>query len=405
MRWLAGLALLGASPAPPAPPAPPASVAVVFDARTIRPVLAEGEADRATRRLAGPTDPVRIASISKLVTALGVMRMVDAGQLDLDRDIGDYLGYRVRNPAFAQRKITLRLLLSHRSSLIDGEELYIIPLGMTLQQRLADPRVWDAAHAPGSDWFHYTNLNYPVVASVMERVSGERFDVLMSRLVLKPLGLDACFNWGAGCSAQAFRRAVVLYRASGEVARDDLKGNPPDCPVVVMPGRDCDLAVYRPGENGALFSPHGGLRISMQDLARIGQLLARRGKGFLSPRAYAQLTRPAWRFNGSNGVGENGLGDGFFCAFGLGVHQLTESAAPCHDALFGDGRQRLGHAGSAYGLMAGLWWDPKTGSGLAYFTTSVPDDAPGGRSAFTAHEETIVERSRRQGLPAASANR
>lgn len=379
----------------PASASPPASVAVAFDRQGLRTVLAEGEADRSVQRLAGPEDPVRIASISKLVTALGVMRMVDAGQLDLDRDIGDYLGYRVRNPAFAQRKITLRLLLSHQSSLIDGEELYIIPLGMTLQQRLADPRVWDAAHAPGSGWFHYTNLNYPVVGSVMERVSGERFDVLMSRLVLGPLGLDACFNWGAGCSAQAFRRAVVLYRANGEIARDDLKGNPPVCPVVTAPGQGCDLAAYRPGENGALFSPHGGLRISMQDLARIGQMLARRGKGFLSPRAYAQLTRPAWRFNGGNGVGENGLGDGFFCAFALGVHRLTESAAPCHDGLFGDGRQRLGHAGSAYGLMSGLWWDPKTGSGLAYFTTAVPDDAPKGSSAFTAREEAIVERSRR----------
>lgn len=392
MRWLIGLALLLASSAQAVPPA---SVAVAFDRQGLRTVLAEGEADRATQRLAGADDPVRIASISKLVTALGVMRMVDAGQLDLDRDIGDYLGYPVRNPAFAQRKITLRLLLSHRSSLIDGEELYIIPLGVTLQERLADPRVWDPAHAPGSDWFHYTNLNYPVVASVMERVSGERFDVLMSRLVLKPLGLDACFNWGAGCSAQAFRRAVVLHRANGEVARDDLKGNPPVCPVVTAPGQRCDLAAYVPGSNGALFSPHGGLRISMQDLARIGQMLARRGKGFLSPRAYAQLTRPAWRFNGGNGVGENGLGDGFFCAHGLGIHQLTESAAPCHDALFGDGRQRLGHAGSAYGLMSGLWWDPKTGAGLAYFTTAVPDDTPKGNSAFTAREEAIVEISRR----------
>lgn len=392
MRWLIGLALLLASSAQAVPPA---SVAVAFDRQDLRTVLAEGEADRATQRLAGADDPVRIASISKLVTALGVMRMVDVGQLDLDRDIGDYLGYPVRNPAFAQRKITLRLLLSHRSSLIDGEELYIIPLGVTLQERLADPRVWDPAHAPGSDWFHYTNLNYPVVASVMERVSGERFDVLMSRLVLKPLGLDACFNWGAGCSAQAFRRAVVLHRANGEVARDDLKGNPPVCPVVTAPGQRCDLAAYVPGSNGALFSPHGGLRISMQDLARIGQMLARRGKGFLSPRAYAQLTRPAWRFNGGNGVGENGLGDGFFCAHGLGIHQLTESAAPCHDALFGDGRQRLGHAGSAYGLMSGLWWDPKTGAGLAYFTTAVPDDTPKGNSAFTAREEAIVERSRR----------
>ncbi len=379
-------------PAGPAS-ARPASVAVAFDRQTIRPVLAEGLADRATGREVTAADPVRIASISKLVTALGVMRLVDQGQLDLDRDVSAYLGFPVHNPAFPDRPITLRLLLSHQSSLLDGEDLYIIPLGMTLQQRLADPRVWDRDHAPGSGWFHYTNLNFPVVASVMERVTGERFDVLMSRLVLQPLGLDACFNWGAGCSASAFRRAVVLYRDSGEVARDDLKGNPPACPVVVQEGGACDLSTYRPGDNGALFSPQGGLRIAMLDLARIGQMLARGGKGFLSPRAFAQLGRMEWRFDGQNGLGEDGTASGFFCAYGLALHRIGAGGGGCHDGLFTDGRLRLGHAGDAYGLKSGLWFDPVSGRGLAYFTTAVAPDAPRGRSAFTAAEEAIVERA------------
>jgi CubicO group peptidase (beta-lactamase class C family) len=217
IRYL--IAFLAALCPIPALAVPPASVAVTFDRTRIIPVLTEGEADRTTHRLVTADDPVRIASISKLVTALGVMRLVDQGKLDLDRDVSDYLGYRVRNPAYPDRVITLRRLLSHQSSLLDGDELYLIPLGVTVKERLADPRVWDSVHAPGSGWFHYTNLNFPVIASVMERVTGERFDVLMSRLVLKPLKLDACFNWGAGCSAGAFRRAVVLYRASGEVAR------------------------------------------------------------------------------------------------------------------------------------------------------------------------------------------
>lgn len=379
---------------PGAAVAQPASVAVSFDRHGIRNVLAEGEADRATHRPATATDPVRIASISKLVTALGVLRLVDRGQLDLDRDISDYLGFAVRNPAFPDRAITLRLLLSHQSSLRDGEDLYIIPFGVTLQEGLSDPRVWDSAHAPGSGWFHYTNLNFPVVASVMERVTGERFDMLMSRLVLRPLGLDACYNWGAGCSADAFRKAVVLYRATGEVARDDLKGNPPLCPVVVLEGKDCDLSRYRPGDNGALFSPQGGLRISMTDLAKIGQLLARRGAGFLSTRSFATLTRQAWRFDGGNGLGEDGEANGFFCAYGLALHTIGTGGPGCHDDLFGDRRLRIGHSGEAYGLRSGLWVDPVRGTGIAFFTTAVADDAPKGRSAFTAREEAVVERAR-----------
>ena len=390
LRWLGVvLALLAA----PALALPPASVAVAFDRSHSHPVLAEGEADRATHRLVSADDPVRIASISKLVTALGVMRLVDAGKLDLDRDVSLYLGFTLRNPAFPDRVITLRLLLSHQSSLIDGDDLYIIPLGTTMQRRLTDPRVWDSAHAPGSHWFHYTNLNFPVIASAMEAATGERFDVLMSRLVLKPLGLDACFNWGAGCSSAAFNRAVVLYRASGEVAKDDLHGQVPLCPVVTGLDGNCDPSRYFPAENGALFSPQGGLRISMRDLAKVGQMLARGGKGFLSPKAFAEMTRPQWRFDGTNGLGEDGTASGFFCAYGLAVQLIGAAGPGCHDDLFGDGTPRLGHAGNAYGLKSGLWLDPKTGKGLAFFTSAVADDAPAGRSAFTSAEEAVVSRT------------
>lgn len=389
------LALLAALFALPAQALPPATVAVAFDAKHQQAVVIEGEADRTTHRLVTAGSPVRIASISKLVTALGVMRLVDRGQLDLDRDVSNYLGYRLRNPAFPDRVITLRLLMSHQSSLLDGDDLYLIPFGTSLRERLADPRVWDAQHGPGSGWFHYTNLNFPVVASVIEKITGQRFDVAMQHLVLAPLKLDACFNWGAGCSVGALRRAVVLYRANGDVARDDLHGSFPACPVLVGREGRCELWTYRPGDNGALFSPQGGLRISMQDLAKLGQMLARRGRSFLSPKAFSELVRPVWRFNGSNGVGESGEADGFFCAYGLALHTIGGGGAGCHDDLFGDGRKRIGHAGDAYGLKSGLWLDPVSGRGLAYFTTAVADDAPKGRSAFFAAEESVVERAAR----------
>ena len=367
----------------------PATIVVAFSAAGLRTVYTAGEADRSTHRRVGADDPVRVASISKLVTALGVMRLVDAGQLNLDRDVSDYLGYRLRHPQFPNQAITLRLLLSHQSGLLDGADLYIIPLGTALQQRLADPAVWDAAHAPGAGWFHYTNLNYPVVASIMERATGERFDRLMQRLVLRPLKLDACFNW-SGCSAAAVSRAAVLYRAGGEVAKDDLHGAVPACLVVAGPAGACDLARYVPGTNGSLFSPQGGLRISVNGLARIGQMLARRGRGFISRRAYAELTRPQWRFDGRNGVGEGGEADGFFCAYGLAVQTIGTRAPGCRDDLLGDGRLRIGHAGAAYGLKSGLWLDPKTGRGAAFFTSAVADDAPPGRTAFTAAEEAAA---------------
>lgn len=388
MRLIFGLVLclLSASAAA----ATPATIAVLFDRTHIQPILAEGMADKATARPVTADDPVRVASISKLVTALGVMRLVDQRRLSLNRDVSDYLGWRLRNPAFPDRPITLRMLLSHQSSLTDGAD-YIVPLGETLRQRLSDPRAWDARHAPGSGWFAYANINPPVVASVMEAATGERFDRLMQRLVLRPLKLDACYNW-SGCSPAMIARAVVLYRDTGAVAKDDLHGGLPACLVVTAEGTLCEIETYIPGWNGALFSPQGGLRISMRDLARIGQMVARGGRGFLSPAAFAEMTQPQWRFDGANGLGESGSPDGFFCAYGLAIQTIGKPGKGCHDGLFADGRTRIGHAGEAYGLRSGLWLDPATGRGVAFFITQVPDYDPGSHSAFTRAEETVVER-------------
>ena len=367
------------------PPAYGVTVVVAFDADRPDKVRAKGLADPIARRRATADDPVRIASVSKLVTALGVMRLVEAGMLDLDRDVSDWLGWRLRNPAFPDIPITLRMLLSHQSSLTDGAD-YIIPLGETLEYRLRDPRAWDAAHRPGS-YFRYTNLNFPVVASVMEKATGERFDQLMARLVFAPLELDACLNWTT-CSDAAVSRAVVLTDAQGHVRRDDLKGMRPACPVIPAADGSCDLSRYAPGTNGALFSPQGGVRISMRDLARIGKMILRGGDRFLSPDSINTLIGAEWQFNGLNGETEKG----FNCTYGLAVQTLASARADCRDDPFGDHRPRIGHAGEAYGLRSGLWIDRTNGTGVAFFVSAVPDDAPAGQSAFTAAEEDVLRR-------------
>lgn len=359
----------------------PAEVRVAFDAQGVTAARASGLADRTTGRRVTTDDPVRIASISKLVVALGVMRMVEAGQLDLDRDVSEVLGWRVRNPAFPDAPVTLRQLLSHQSGLIDPDE-YRVPLGEGLADVIARPALWDAQHPPGSH-FRYANVAFPVIASVMEKAGGERFDRLMQRHVLAPLRLDACFNWST-CSDAKIARHVVLYRASGEVALDDLKGKRPDCPVIAKEG--CALAGYRLGENGALFSPQGGLRASMRDLAVIGAMLIRNDGSFLKPASIAELERVAWRFGGANGD----TSGGFYCQYGLAVTTLPTQRDGCDDDLFGDGRTRIGHAGEAYGLRSGLWIDRAAGKGVAFFATATPP-ASKGRSAFSIEEERLAK--------------
>jgi CubicO group peptidase (beta-lactamase class C family) len=359
---------------------------VTFDRSGVKKSAASGLADRARGRALTVDDPVRVASISKLVVALGVMRLVEQGRISLDEDVSARLGWTLRNPANPQVPITLGMLLSHRSSLQDAGEAYVIPLGSTLRGAVT-PEVFDTAHPPGT-FFRYSNLNFPVIASVLERATGERFDRLIQRLVTAPLGLDACFNWTT-CGDAALARAVVLYRPDGTVNRDDLGGRQPPCPVATS-GPDCDLGNYELGSNGALFSPQGGLRASASDLAVIGQLLLNRGRHrgqpFLSQASIDALTRPAWTFDGRNGD----TGDGFYCSYGLAVQILPIRQAGCNEDLFGTGRRVIGHAGDAYGVRSGLWIDRERGVGIAYFATANgPDPAPG-RSAFRAVEERLA---------------
>jgi len=378
--------------APPASAANPVSEAgVAFDRSGERGSFAAGLADPKTGRAITPDDPVRIASISKLLVAIGVMRLVEAGKLDLDSDVSRWLGWRLRNPAHPDLPISLRQLLSHTSSLRDHDDQYAIPLGSSVQAVAADPRSWDAAHGPGDGYFKYSNLNFPVIASIMERVTGERFDRWMRTQLLEPMKLDSCFNWPT-CSDRAVARAVVLMQ-DGKPVRDDLSGKQPDCPVFVRDGEPCDLSRWRLGENGALFSPQGGLRISARGLARVGRMLMGGGTldgvRILSAQSVETLLAPQWRFDGRNGDTDHG----FYCSYGLASQQIPTRAHGCNDDPAGDGILRIGHAGDAYGLRSGLWIDRARGTGVAFFVTGLPDDPPRGRSAYRAAEEAAFRRA------------
>lgn len=372
---------------------PVGRVRVAFDRGGETAVRVEGLADVAAGRALTADDPARVASVSKLVTTIGVLRLVEAGQLDLDADASTALGFPLRNPAFPDTPITLRMLLSHTSSLTDAAGYWNVPLGQDIGILTGQPQAWDGQHAPGT-FFRYTNLNFPLVAQMMERATGERFDRLMRRLVLFPLGIDAGFNW-FGSSAAALARAVVLYDDKGQPQKDDLHGKRPACMVIAAADGSCDLSQWRAGENGALFSPQGGLRISARGLARIGRMLlgdgALDGVRLLTPASVALLATPVWRLDGSNGViGEEDEPNrgGFFCAYGLASQQLAQGdGKACRDDLFGDGRARVGHSGNAYGLLSGLWIDREAGTGVAFFATGVANDSSGAHSNFSATEE------------------
>jgi CubicO group peptidase (beta-lactamase class C family) len=196
---------------------------------------------------------------------------------------------------------------------------------------------------------------------------------------------------------------VVQYDTSGAPVYDDLHGRKPECAVIRSTKRDCDLSQWKPGRNGAMFSPQGGLRISANGLAKIGRMLLNEGEldgvRLLSPASVAVLTTPQWTYSAHNGMtreeDESGQSrNGFFCRYGLAVQTLATKREGCRDDPFGDGVERVGHAGAAYGLLSGLWVDRASGTGVVYFATGVEDAPRGEHSAFTEVEERLARGAR-----------
>ena len=342
--------------------------------------------------------PLRVASVSKAVVAIAVMRLVEAGTLTLDDDVSRWLGWQLRNPAFPDAPVTLRQLLSHTSGVVDGPG-YSFGLEASLRGSMTAAH-WSAA--PPGGRFGYANLNYGIIGTVMEAATGERFDRLMTRLVLAPLHLDAGYNW-SGASDAAVAAAAALYRTGKDetdwhpdgdfVAQiDDLRGVRPACPVRSEAG--CNLTAYRPGSNGTLFSPQGGLRISAAGLAVIGRMLLRGGNvdgvRLLQPASVRAMLTPVWRYSARP---QDDTYQGAMLCYGPGLQCLSGvKGASDQPVEPGRGGAWWGHLGEAYGLLAGLWIDRGQQRVLVYALTGTRDDPfkPPHRSGFAAVEENIL---------------
>ena len=119
------LALGACATVPQAQPPVNAEVGVAFDRTHELASFADGIADPQSGRRVTPDDPVRVASVSKMVTTIGVMQLVEQGKLDLDKDVNVYLK-DVKVPAAYDKPITLRDIMTHTSGFEEGFLGYLI---------------------------------------------------------------------------------------------------------------------------------------------------------------------------------------------------------------------------------------------------------------------------------------
>jgi CubicO group peptidase (beta-lactamase class C family) len=266
-----------------------------------------GFADVARPRDATPDTRFRVGSVSKLFTAVALMRLVEARVLDLDAPVRRYLGekYPARWP-----DVTLRQLASHTAGVrhYRGAEFFSRTSYPTLLDAMGIFAGDSLLFAPGSA-YSYSSHGYTVIGAAMERVTGSVFPDLLQRQVLQPLSMRRTVP----DSGRAIEGRAVPY----DIGTDE----------VTVAATD-DLSSRWPA---------GGYLSTTTDLARFGWLALR--PGFLDETARRELVTPQRLVSGDS------------IDVAIGWRKGTDSA----------GRRYLHHGGSSNGGSAFLLVYPDEG--------------------------------------------
>lgn len=162
---------------------PGASVAVVVGGRLVF-AKAFGVSDAEARTPATPETLFRIASNTKMMTAVALVTLAEQGRVKLDDPVGAY----VKGLSPALSKVTLHQLLSHTSGLRDGASDHGLHDDAALGNAV---RAWDDGYlftGPGKI-FSYSNLGYDLAGLVLEEVTGKPYADAMNEMVFEPLGM------------------------------------------------------------------------------------------------------------------------------------------------------------------------------------------------------------------------
>jgi CubicO group peptidase (beta-lactamase class C family) len=293
----------------------------------------------------GATTPVTdrtlflAGSISKPVTAVGALALVDRGELSLDKDVDQELrSWKVPASRFtASHPVTLGLLLDHTGGFTGGDFFpgyasgdAVPTLGQILNgEKPAANDPIRVGFTPGSQW-HYSGDGYLVVQQLMIDATGESFPDLMNSLVFKPAHMDST-TFEQPLGSDYARRAASGTLMNGDAVAGGWHAQP-------------EMAA-------------GGLWTTPTDLARlaIDIALSTRGKSneILSQRSAGEMIAPHWEKGVINILGTpqspDKMGYGFFV---------------------GDDRHRFGHVGGNVGYQASLVMFADTGDGVVVMTNS-----------------------------------
>ncbi len=355
----------------------------------------------------------RVASVSKMFTVFSLLKLVEQGKINLDEDASQYLSFPLRNP-FVKEKITVRMLTCHTSSLRDGK-IYSIPPQFSIEEFFSPKGKFfeNGAHFAdfekrANEYFCYSNLNYGVLGTIIENVTGKRFDIYQKENILSQLETQADYV-PANLKPAEFEMLGTVYQKKNNSGVWNEKGKwygkadeyefqpSPDTVSLQNPYEEkfqqsYSLKDYRAGSNATIFSPQGGLRISFEELAKVLEMFLNggrfRGREILSQNSFEEMLKPQWIYDGKNGDTCGGV----FLSYGLGVYFIDGKAknrlCKDHEINF------VGHSGAAFGMLSGLFFVPQTKTGFVYMMNgeAVPESKGCGRFSNNFFwEETITD--------------
>src|SRR5262245_50058968 len=290
----------------------PAIAIALVDDQTIVWSKGFGYADPAKKTPATADTVFRVGSVSKLFTDVAVMKLVEAGKLDLDAPVTKYLpDFKPKNPF--NTPITLRHLMTHRAGLVREPPIgnYFDNVNSNLAKTVASLNQTTLLYEPGTK-VKYSNAGVAAVGYVLQKTQGRPFAKYVKENVLDFLGM-AKSGFEPTAEIQKYLAKAIMW---------------------TLWGREFPAPTFELG-----MAPAACMYSTVNDLALFLRTLSNDGTTSTLPILKPETLQQMWKPQFAAADASSGIGLGFF----IDDHK---------------GRRRVGHDGAMYGFATELAYLP-----------------------------------------------
>ena len=327
-----------------------------------------GAADAESGRKVDPNTIFHWASITKTLTGIAIMQLRDRGRLSLDDPIVQYVPelMAVHNPHGPMTAITIRQLMSHSAGFRDptwpwGGDKPWHPFEPTEWAQLVAMLPYTEVLFPPGSRYRYSNPGIIFLGRVIEKLSGDDYEVYIDKNILKPLGMTHSYY-------DLTPYHLLADRSNNYEVREGTR---------ITNGLDFDTGIT---------TSNGGLNAPITDMAKYFAFLLGKGPGASGPvpvlkrASLEEMWRPVLPTGAEESPGDS----------------VTLSFFVKREA----GLRLIGHTGSQRGFRAFFYLHPETGTAvIAATNTAAVNERPGTHPDIAAIRAAIVARLAKEVWP------